>query len=554
MEDLETKKKILIFGHKNPDTDSVVSSTALAFLKHKLGFTQYVACRAGQLNPQSDYIYKKFNVTPPLYISNLEPKVENYMHKGAYTVNENDSIWNAVQTMRQNKINAMPVVDGENHYKGLLNNNLVLKSIFDTLDPNHHVSIFTSAKLLKETVGGTFLSEKDIEEIKKYKIISASTSFFSFSKTMTSHLPQPLIVVTGDREDIQLLCLENKVDIMIISGSRMPSDKIIDFAKKIGTTLILSPFNTSSTAMLLMYSVPVFKIADETIEPLKKNTLLALAKKQILSSPLRMLPVVDDNNCVVGIMSEIDIHNEPDIQLALVDHNERSQAIDGLENYAISEIIDHHRIGSTPTKTPVTFINLPVGSTATIISKLFEEYNVEIPEEIAGLLLCGILSDTLGLKSATTTSLDIKFAQTLSTITGLDTKSLANEIIKAGSRIGNRSAVEIIKQDMKEYQENGKVFTVSQIEVDGTQEILKRRDEFIKELENIRSSNNALFCSLLITDISTLNSLMVISASEDFLDFLHFPKKEDNVFVLKGVVSRKKQLMPMLSEILAQFN
>lgn len=546
-------KKILIFGHKNPDTDSIVSSTALEFLKKKMGFEHYSACRAGHLNPQTDYIYKKFGISTPLFIPDLLPKVEYFMHKGAITTGENESIWNAVSKMRDKKVNVLPVVDKSGLYKGLISSDLIFKSIFDNFDPMHHLSLFTSAKLLKETLKASFLSGHNLDSQREFKIILASTSFSSFSNTLKSHLSQPIIVVTGDREDIQLFCLENKVDILIITGSRTPGPKVIELAKKIGTTIILSPLNTSSTSMLIMYSVPVFKVANTSLKALHAKDLLTNVKKEILSSPLRLLPVVDDENKVIGIMSEIDLHNEPDLEIALVDHNELSQAVDGIENYTITEIIDHHRIGPAPTKSPITFINMPLGSTSTIISKLFIENKIEIPVKIASLLLSGILSDTLILKSATTTQTDVEIAKILGKITGLEIQSFGEEIIKAGSRIKDRTALQIIAQDLKEYTEAGETFTVSQIEVDGTQEILRRKEEFIAQLEEQKKERKALFSALLVTDISNLNSLMLIAGEKKFMDFLHFPKVEEQIFFLKDVVSRKKQLIPIIGELIGEF-
>jgi manganese-dependent inorganic pyrophosphatase len=205
------------------------------------------------------------------------------------------------------------------------------------------------------------------------------------------------------------------------------------------------------------------------------------------------------------------------------------------------------------TKTPISFINRPLGSTSTIITRLYREENINIPLNVAKLLLCGILSDTLILQSATTTKIDIETAEFLAQKTGLDVKTLGEEIIKAGSRIGGRSSDEVINQDMKEYDEGKIKFTVSQIEVDGTAEILERKKEFLDGLEIERKSKGAMFASLLVTDISTLSSVMLVAGEERFLQFLNLPKMESQIYFLKNVVSRKKQLIPMLSEILANF-
>ena len=544
------KRRIYVFGHKNPDTDASVSATAFAYLKNALGQNEYVAARAGQLNPQSDYIFKKFGVVPPLLIPDLEPNVSYYMHEGAVTVNENDSLWKAVSVMRESNFYALPVVDSENHYKALLSYTSFSKNVLENLNPNHHISLFTTAKLLCQTLNGKFYAENQISEIHMFKIISGATGFKSFSETLKSHISEKLVVVTGDREDVQLLCVENSICVLVVSGGRVPSEKVIEIAKKHGTTIIVSPFDTASTTMLLTYSVPSSAAGDHSVKPIRSNDLIAAVKKDIVSSQGRILPVVDDEKRVIGMMSELDIHKEPNIAVALVDHNELTQAVDGIENYEITEIVDHHRIGPASTKLPITFINLPLGSTSTILTKLFHDNKVEIPPKIAGLLLCGILSDTLVLKSATTTIVDIETAAELAGIAGVNVKSLGEEIIKAGSRISGRTTEEIINQDMKEYKEGKFCFTVSQIEVDGTEEIMRRKNEILDGLENARRSHSAVFSALLVTDITTLSSIFLVSGEKNFMPALSFPCQEENIYFLKDVVSRKKQLIPMITEIL----
>jgi manganese-dependent inorganic pyrophosphatase len=244
---------------------------------------------------------------------------------------------------------------------------------------------------------------------------------------------------------------------------------------------------------------------------------------------------------------------EPNVEMILVDHNEISQAVDGIENYKIQEVIDHHRIGTLSTKYPITFINKPVGSTSTLITNLYREKHISIPKEIASILLCGILSDTLILQSATTTEIDKETAEYLSDITDLDIKELGNEILLAGSRVGSRNAGEIVRQDMKEYTEGKFVYTVSQIEVGNANEILSRKKEFFDELEIERRSRKALFASLLVTDITQLSSVLLIVCDAPFVPFITFPKQERSVYYLKDIVSRKKQLIPLLTEQIINF-
>ena len=304
--------------------------------------------------------------------------------------------------------------------------------------------------------------------------------------------------------------------------------------------------------MLIEYSSPVNSMVERALLPVKASDSVQKIRPLLSSSPSRCLPVVDDDYKVIGIIGESDLLHDANIQVILVDHNELQQAVEGIENYKILEIIDHHKVNTITTKTPIDFINKTVGSTSSIIANLYRENRVSIPKDIAAILLCGILSDTLILQSATTTEYDVLTAEYLSCITSLDIKELGNDIIKSGSHIGGRSADEVIHQDIKEYSEGKFKYTVSQIEVDGTQEILERNKEFLDKLEEERHSSGALFSALLVTDITKLSSIMFLANDEKMDSFINFPKQEDNIYYMKDVVSRKKQLIPLLSELIAE--
>lgn len=545
-----------IFGHKNPDTDSVVSATALAALKNAQGASEYKAARAGKLNPQTEYIYKKFGITPPEFIPDLNPRVAYYMNDDTDVINQMTPFWEASIIMREKNRKVLPVVDDEGHYKAILNYNSFTKKIFHILNPEHHISVVTTVGLMCQTLSGKTLCKGEEPEIlHTYTIISGASSYESFKKTLDEHIDkESIVVVTGDREDIQELCLDRKIRALILSAGRVPTKEILEKAEKSGTSIIVSKYDSASTSMLVLYSTPVRVLCDQSIKPIHPEDSIQQIMPQLKSVASQILPVVDAENKVIGMLSEIDVHHEAKIQLALVDHNEKSQIVDGFENYKITDIIDHHRLGSMSTKAPISFINMPLGSTSTIITKLFRDQNVELPLDTAKLLLCGILSDTLILKSATTTQTDIEIANYLSSMTKLNIEELGEEIIKAGSRIADRSSYEVINQDMKEYSEGGLIFTVSQIEVDGTGEVLARKNEFLDDLEIARKSHGALFASLLVTDISTLSSVMLVASGERFLQCVNFPKQDEHVYFLKDVVSRKKQLIPMLSEVLATYS
>ncbi len=548
------KQTVYVIGHRNPDTDSVVAAIAYARLKNLQGHAEYVAARAGHLSPQTDYILKRFNVPKSQYFHDLQPRVEFYMPEGTETVLEDKSVWSAVEKLQKNGWHSMPVVDGEGRYKALLHYSGFAKNILDILNPERQTAITTSVELIRETLDAQPLCVRDDREVFKGLVLVADDSLETFKKIFESHLSEKVIVVTGDRTDIQDYCIENGVRALVIVSSLVPTKEIIAKAEKKKIPMLLSSYDTSSTVLLTTYSSPVAIMADTDVPAVHKNDSVKKIRPILHASPSRSLTVVDDDNKVVGMITENDLLHDALVEIALVDHNEVSQAAEGIEHYTIREIIDHHRIGTVTTRTPITFINKPVGSTSTIVANLYRENHVSIPLEIAQVLLCGILSDTLILHSATTTDIDRETADYLSSITGLDVQTLGQDVLNAGSHIGARSAADVIKQDKKEYRDERNVYTVSQIEVDGTDELLARKQEFLDELEITRRSHGALFAALLVTDIARLSSLMLVSADKRFLPYITFPKQEDNVYFLKDVMSRKKQLIPLLSELIERYN
>ncbi len=547
------EKTVYIFGHKNPDTDSAVAATAYAALKQLQGYTNYKAARAGHFNPQTDYIYKKFNVTSPKYISNLTPKVEYYMQDKCDVVQEDISVWSAINQMQRQQLRALPVVDSEGHYKALLHYSAFAQQLLTILNPETNVNVSTSIDLILKTMNAQPLVLNNPTEIFKSTVLVGAASDSTFASMLDEHASENVIVITSDREKIYEEAIKRKVKLLIITSGYMLSKELKDKAQASGVSVIMSPYTTSDTVMMIAYSTPVSIMADPEIEPVHPEDTISKIRNILQDSPIRRLPVVDSENKVIGIISEHDLTNEPNIELVLVDHNELTQAVEGVEHYKIIEVVDHHRIGPMTTSYPITFINKPLGSTSTIITNLYQEAKLPIPKEIACLLLCGILSDTLILQSATTTEFDRQTAEYLSNITDLDIQTIGKEILTAGSRIKGRSASEIIHQDMKEYTEGKYSFTVSQIEVGNLKEITDRKKEFLEELEIERRSNKALFSALLVTDITQLSSILLIEYDKKFEPFITFPKTEENTYFLKDVVSRKKQLVPVITEQVENF-
>lgn len=548
------EKTVYIIGHRNPDTDSVAAAVGYAALKNLLGFSNYKAARAGHLNPQTAYIFDKFKFARPEYIPDLIPKVKYYMPKEFQTVNESVAVWDALSRMESSGFRVLPVVGSDGTYKSLLHYSGFAQSILTVLNPEKPRPLSTSIELIQKTLNAQpIILNGCVSEIKKYSILVGSSSLESFAKHLESHATENVAVIASNREDLLKLTIEHDVKLLILTSGFVLNKELRRLAEEHNVSVIISPYSTSPTSMLIAYSMPVSVIADTDIHPVHPNDTISKIQATLKSSPCRYLPVVDADEKVVGIISEHDLVLEPNIELVLVDHNEMSQAVSGIENYKITEVIDHHRIGTLSTKYPITFINKPVGSTSTLIANLFREYRVSMPKDIASLLLCGILSDTLILQSTTTTDTDREVAEYLSGIANLEVKELGEEILLAGSKISGRNAGELIQQDMKEYTEGKISYSISQIEVGNTKEILDRKSEFLAELQQERRGKKALFTGILVTDITQLSSVLLIDSDDSFKPFITFPKLEENVYFLQGVVSRKKQLVPLITEQVANY-
>ncbi|GHT48224.1 manganese-dependent inorganic pyrophosphatase [Spirochaetia bacterium] len=542
------KKTVFIMGHRNPDTDSVVAAAAYAKLKQLLGMPEYIAVRGGKLSPQTEYIFERFKVSAPQYIPDMIPKVAYYMQEKVKSVRGGTSLWNAVAEMEAARVKVIPVVHADGTYNSLLNYNAFAQNILQVLNPETSTLFSTNIRLISETLSAQQVFIFDPETVFKCVVIVCSDSIETFKRTLKLHTPENAVVITADRVDVQEYAIDTGVRALILSSGTPLSKELREKAEKKHISVLISPFRSAETAMLAMYSAPASEMASKQHNPVHPNDTIRYVRPLLRETTNRTLAVVDDKNVLIGTISESDLLSSPNVEIILVDHNELSQALEGVDNYIIQEIIDHHRLGNINTREPITFINRPVGATCTIVVSLYKQSRIPIPKEIASILLSGILADTLRLQSATTTEEDIDTAEYLSNITNLDIEQLGLDLLTAGNRLGDRTAAEVINQDLKEYSEGGFKFTVSQIEVDNIDEIVSRRKEFIDELEIERRTRDALFTTIMVTDVIKLTSIMIIASTEKFLQVMDFPRRDDGVFFLRGIVSRKKQLVPLLSE------
>ncbi|MDR0688893.1 MAG: putative manganese-dependent inorganic diphosphatase [Spirochaetaceae bacterium] len=543
------EKTVYVIGHRNPDTDSVVSAAAYARLKQIQGQSRVMAARAGKISPQTEYVFERFGVLVPEYLPDLIPKAKYYISGQAVTVKEDASVWEALELMQKGDSKVLPIVDREGIYRSMLHYQGFSRYIITHINPRKKSSFPLTLDHLAATIHAQPVTLFNGAELRKSPIVVAASYTAHFKSHLEAEGADNALVIVGDRWDIQKCCIERGVRALILSGGNTLSREMTELAEKNEVTVLISPFDTSSTAMLIIYSVPVSTLGDRAVPLIRLNDPVWKFREIITKAPSRCLPVADDEGRVQGVIFEGDLIKEPNIEVIMVDHNEPGQAIEGIENYKLLEVIDHHRLGNLSTRYPITFINRVVGATCTIITNLYREQKVPLEKGIASILLCGIITDTLVLQSATTTETDIETAEYLVSITGLDIKSLGNDIQTVSNQVNSLAGEELIKLDMKEYTERGMTFSVSQIETDNPDALVARQAEITASLKKAQAAKDHLFSALLVTDVTVLDSLLFVAGKKSFTSHINFPVTEGGIYMLKEVVSRKKQLIPLLTEL-----
>lgn len=541
---------IYVIGHKNPDADSVVAATAYAELKRTLGMTAARAARAGAANPQTEYIFSRFSVELPEFVPDLVPKVEYYLSGKAPTVRNDTPLWEALALMGQVERKVLPIVDARGRYQSMLHYGAFAENILTKINPHKKAVIPTSISHLLTTIKAQPIVVCDEDVLFKARIVVAALETKSFTEHLHGEPVENTVVIVGNREDVQRIAIESGVRALIVTNGNTVTKELRELADEKRVSVLVSPYDTSSTALLVIYSTPVWTMGDANIATVRLRDPLSMASAAIAASPSRSVAVVDDEGRVVNVFAEGDLINEPNIEVILVDHNEFSLAVEGIENYCILEVIDHHRIGALTTKYPITFLNRVVGSTSTIVASMYRENRVPIPKPIASILLCGILSDTLVLKSVTTTDMDRETAEYLTNITDLEIEALGRDIMSSASAAARLPVNDMIGLDMKEYEASGEKITVSQIEVTNNDELLDRAELIVSALQALRAQRGLYLSALIATDVTKLTSLLFIDADKVLLPHISFPKAGDGVYILKDILSRKKQVMPTIFELM----
>ena len=544
------ENKIYVVGHKNPDTDSICSAIAYAALKKELTGKHYVARRAGRLNEETQYVLEYFGVEVPKLLSDLRVQVRDVDLRRAENLNGSVSIKTAWAQMKELNIKTLPI-GRNNKLEGLITVGDIARSYMDVYDSNILARSKTQYRNIASTIDGKIISGNEHSYVSKGKVAIAASS----RQLMSDFVDEDDLVILGDRIEAQQLAIDINVSCMVVCGDARIPNEILKQAKEKEIVVIASPHDTFTVARLINQSIPVrhFMTKDELITFYPKDYVDDV-KEVMARKKYRDFPVVDINGDFQGFISRRRLLNCRKKQVILVDHNEESQAVDGIEQADVLEIIDHHRLNSIQTIGPVIFRNQPVGCTATIIYQMYQEYNKSVNPVIAGLLCSAIISDTLLFRSPTCTLLDEDAAKELAEIAGINMEELAQAMFKAGSNLQGKSAEEICFLDFKQFTVNDTVFGVGQVNSMSAKELTEIKTQVESELDKIRQNHRLDMIFFMLTNIMTDSSELLCvgpEAREKAISAFDLNGKSDTLY-LKGVVSRKKQLVPAIVEALQQ--
>lgn len=534
--------KTLIIGHKKPDTDSVMSAIGLSYLKNALGDNTEPRI-IGNINKETKYALETFNIKTPKYLNDVKTKLKdvNY-HKGFY-IEENESIYAGYQAMLKEELTGIPVSKTNGEFLGLV----TLKDLSYNLINTSATNLYTSYDNLLHVLNAEEILRSNDEIIGKLLVVAyRSTTFVSNIK-----LEKNNIIIVGDRHSVIEYAINSKVKLIILSNDSYIKEEHIEMAKKNGVNIIRTPYDTYKSSRLVSlanYIKTVIKLYNPTV--FKENDYVTDIVDINNIQKHTNYPVVGANNKCLGLLKITDLADKKPKNIILVDHNEKKQSVEGLEEARILEIFDHHALGNLTTNTPINYRNMIVGSTSTIIYILYQESNQKIPVEIAGALLSGILSDTLILKSPTTTEKDEQAVKELAKIAGVDYEKYGLELLKSGSSLEGMSKEDVLYNDYKIFNVNDKNFAIGQFFTTNFDDIKKEIEEYIKVLDNVAEGNNYTLVALYITDIIKNGSYVIYNKKAKNIMNLIYQKETEEGEFLEECVSRKKHIVPLVMQVL----
>ena len=538
--------KVVVIGHRNPDTDSICSAIAYAELKNKTSDLVCEPRRAGKMNQETEFVLKKFGVKPPRMCTDVNPKIRDVDYREMPGIPGTTSLRKAWEIMRDKQIDTLPVTSPDNELEGVITVKDIATANMDVFDTGILAKSQTTYRNILETLGGTMVvgREDDVCTTGHIRIGTATPEM------LENTVEKGDIVILTNRYESQLCAIEKEASLLIICNGAKVGRTIQRIAEEMGVAIMSAPVDTYAAGKLISQCAPIsYYMTRSDIMKFTLVTPVADVTRVMAKVRHRYFPILDEDGKYCGMVSRRNIINLQKRRIILVDHNEATQAVEGFDQAEILEIIDHHRIGSLETSGPVYFRNQPVGCTATIVTQMYDENGVTIPQKTAGLLLAAILSDTLVFRSPTCTPIDVNAANRLAKIAGVDINEFANEMFEAGEKLDGKTAEEVFLQDFKVFMCGDIRFGVAQGSYMTRKNLLAAEALLQPYLEEARNKQNVEDIYMLLTDVPKEESVVISDgryASEVLSDGFETQPAEDGSFTLPGVVSRKKQFIPAL--------
>ena len=542
----KTAHKVVVIGHRNPDTDSICSAIAYAELKNKTSSLVCEARRAGRMNQETEFVLKRFGVAPPRMCTDVNPKIRDVDYREMPGIPGSTSLRKAWEIMRDQKIDTLPITSADNELEGIITVKDIATANMDVFDTGVLATSRTTYKNILETLGGTMVvgNENAVCTTGHIKIGTATPEM------LENNVEKGDIVILTNRYESQLCAIEKEASLLIICNGAKVGRTIQRIAEETGVAIMTAPCDTYAAGKLMSQCAPIsYYMTRDDIMKFTLVTPVADVTRVMAKVRHRYFPILDEDGKYCGMVSRRNIIALRKRRIILVDHNEATQAVEGFDQAEILEIIDHHRIGSLETSGPVYFRNQPVGCTATIVTQMYDENGVEIRPQIAGLLLAAILSDTLVFRSPTCTPVDVSTAHRLAKIAGVEIDAFASEMFEAGEKLDGKTPEEVFLQDFKVFMCGDVRFGVAQGSY-MTRKNLKAAQQLLAPyLPEACGKQNVEDLYMLLTDVPKEESVVICTgrhADEMLRSGFEKEPEEDGSWVLPGVVSRKKQFIPAL--------
>lgn len=550
---------IHVIGHRNPDTDAICSAIGYAaFLRDSRG-DDAVPARCGDLSVRTSWVLKQAGMPAPKLLMDVRPTAGTVCHRNVIHAQRGETFLSVYRKILEHGFRSIPVLDEAGKIIGMPTlmelAQLFMPATVNDADANRHVR--TSEANMLAALDGTFPNGRNADAAVENLILMVAGSSLETSRDRMRRFPNSTVVfLVGDRPDVQRMAIENNARCLIITGGFEVDEEIAALARQRGVPVIQTRYDTASAAQLVRFSRPIADALHDDFVRFGAKTPLKEVIAAVHDSNQPIFPVLDEETgAMLGVFSKSDLVDPPRTRLVLVDHNEFAQAVTGADEANITEVIDHHRLsGNLRTKEPVRFINEPVGSTCTIVAMMYQLRDLK-PDKATAMCLCaGIISDTLNLTSPTTTDTDREILPWLASLAGIQVSHFTTGFFAAGSMLKGKPASEALESDRKEFEENGWRFSLSQIEELGLTEFWNQEGALHIALEKIATDRKLHFAGLLVTDITRHDSILIVAGDARVIEMVEYPELKRGVFELKGVVSRKKQLLPYMCSLVAKIN